>query len=67
MTAAQFESIEPSVAEQLLRARFRRLADDGCPLGEALVIAAHVEVDVDDAIGLMQRGCPAALVVGILA
>jgi hypothetical protein len=54
-------------AEELLRARFLALAEAGCPLGDALVIASHVEVDIVDAVDLVQRGCPPDLVVPTLA
>jgi len=66
MTAAQFELIGASAAEELLRARFDALAEWGCPLGDALVIATHVEVDIVDAISLLRHGCPADLVLPIL-
>ncbi len=66
MTAAQFELLGPAAAEEILRARFEVLAEWGCPLGEALVIATHVEVDLGDAVMLLQRGCPADLVLSIL-
>jgi hypothetical protein len=62
MTAAQFELLEPALAEELLRARFQALAESGCPLGDALVIASHVEVDVTAAVDLLARGCPPDLV-----
>ena len=67
MTAAQFELLEPATAEALLRARFEALAESGCPLGDALVIASHVEVAVRAAIDLMGRGCPADLVLPTLS
>lgn len=67
MTAAQFELIGPSAAEELLRARFEALAEWGCPLENALVIAGHVEVDIADAVSLLRRGCPGGLVLRILA
>jgi hypothetical protein len=66
MTAAQFELIGPTAAEQLLRARFEALAEWGCPLDEALLIATHVEVDIVDAVALLRHGCPAELVLPIL-
>lgn len=67
MTAAQFELLAPASAEELLRARFEALAEWGCPLGDALVIASHVEVDIVDAVDLLLRGCPGDLVVPTLA
>jgi hypothetical protein len=67
MTAAQFETLGSSEVEELLRVRFQTLTDWGCPLGNALVIASHVEVDVADAIVLIRTGCPPHLVLPILA
>jgi hypothetical protein len=66
MTAAQFELLGPSAAEELLRARFEALAEWGCPIDEALVIASHVEVDIVDAIDLLRRDCPPRLVLRLL-
>ena len=66
MTAAQFELIDSSAAEELLRARFEALAEWGCQLEAALVIAAHIEVDIVDAVALLRRGCPSGLVLPIL-
>jgi hypothetical protein len=67
MTAAQFEMLEVGEAEELLRARFESLAWHGCPPGNALVIASHLEVELLDAIVLLQRGCPPHLILPILA
>jgi hypothetical protein len=67
MTAAQFELLEPASAEELLKARFDALAEWGCPPGDALVIATHVEVDIVDAVQLLHRGCPPDLVLPVLA
>lgn len=67
MTTAQFELLEAASAEELLRARFEALADWGCPLGDALVIASHVEVDILEAVHLLDRGCPPDLVLPALA
>ena len=67
MTAAQFELLEPSSAEELLRARFLALAETGCPLGDALVIASHVEIEIKEAVELLDRGCPPDLVLPTLA
>ncbi len=66
MTAAQFELIGASAAEELLKARFEALAEWGCPLSEALLIATQVDVDIVDAVGLLRHGCPADLVLPIL-
>ena len=66
MTAAQFEMLGASEAEELLRARFESLTWHGCPPGTALVIASNLTIDLLDAIVLLQRGCPAHLVAPIL-
>jgi len=66
MTAAQFQTLEPALVDELLRARFEALADWGIPLADARAIAYSVDVDVIEAIGLLRRGCPADLVVPIL-
>ena len=66
MTAAQFETLEVAEAEELLRARFESLAWHGCPPGNALVIASHLDIELLDAICLLQSGCPAHLVIPIL-
>ena len=66
MTAAQFEILEVAEAEELLRARFETLTWHGCPPGNALVIASHLEIELLDAICLLQRDCPAHLVIPIL-
>jgi hypothetical protein len=67
MTAAQFEMLEATEAEELLRARFESLAWHGCPPGNALVIASHLDIELLDAIVLLQRGCPPHLVLPILS
>jgi hypothetical protein len=66
MTAAQFELLEATQAEELLRARFETLVWHGCPPGNALVIASHMEVELLDAVTLVAQGCPAHLVLPIL-
>lgn len=66
MTAAQFQTLEPASADELLRARFEALAEWGIPLADARAIARSVTVDVIEAVGLLRRGCPAHLVLPIL-
>jgi hypothetical protein len=66
VTTAEFETLEVIEAEELLRARFESLAWHGVPPGTALVIASHLEIDLLDAVTLIQRGCPAHLVTPIL-
>ncbi len=57
MTAAQFELIDESEAEAILRWRFEELVRAGYDIGSALVLASHVEVDLHDASALCRRGC----------
>lgn len=66
MTASQFELLEASEAEELLRARFETLVWHGCPPPTALVLASHVGVELLEAVALLERGCPADLVLPIL-
>jgi hypothetical protein len=66
MLAAQFQTLEQASADELIRARFEALAEWGIPLADARAIAHSVNVDVAEAIGLLRRGCPAALVLPIL-
>jgi hypothetical protein len=67
MTAGQFELLADAEAEAILRWRFESIAAAGAPIEDALVIASHVEVDLRDALGLLERGCPPSLVIPILA
>jgi len=66
MTAAQFELIDESEAEAILRWRFEELVRAGYDIGSALVLASHVEVDLHQATGLVDRGCPADTALRIL-
>ena len=66
MTAAQFQTLEPASADELLRARFEALAEWGIPLVDAHAIAHAVDIDVIDAVRLLQFGCPSDLVLSIL-
>jgi hypothetical protein len=67
MTAAQFQALGPVAADELQRARFEALAEWGIPLVDARAIAGCVTLDIVDAIALVRRGCPAELVLAILA
>ena len=66
MTAAQFELIDETEAEAILRWRFEELVRAGFDVGSALVLASHVEVDLHDASDLARRGCPSETAVRIL-
>jgi len=66
VTAAQFELIDETEAEMILRWRFEELVRSGYDIGSALVLASHVEIDLHDASALTQRGCPAETALRIL-
>lgn len=66
MTAAQFELIDETEAEAILRWRFEELVRAGYDIGNALVLASHVEVDLHDATELTRRGCQAETALRIL-
>ncbi len=66
MTAAQFEAIDETEAEIILRWRFDVLVRAGYDVGTALLLASHVEIDLHDATGLVHRGCPSDTAVRIL-
>jgi hypothetical protein len=66
MTAAQFEAIDETEAELILRWRFDELVRAGYDVGTALLLASHVEIDLHDATALVRQGCPADTAVRIL-
>jgi len=72
MTAAQLQTLDGVSPDELLRARFVRarfeaLAEWGITLADARAIADDVSVDIVEAVGLLRHGCPAPLVLPILA
>lgn len=66
MTAAQFELIDETEAESILRWRFGVLVRSGYELGAALRLASHVEIDLHAAADLVRRGCPSETALRIL-
>jgi hypothetical protein len=66
MTAAQFELIDDTEVEAILRWRFDELVRAGYDVGSALMLASHVEVDLHQATGLVRRGCPTDTALRIL-
>ena len=66
MTAAQFETIDETEAEAILRWRFEELVCSGYDVASALVLASHVEIDLHDASNLVRRGCPSETALQIL-
>jgi hypothetical protein len=66
VTAAQFETIDETEVEMILRWRFDELVRAGYDIGSALLLASHVEVDLHDASSLVRRGCPSETALKIL-
>ena len=55
-TLEEFERLDDDEAERLIVDRFRSLADAGCDLEAALLLAVHPEVAVGQAADLLLRG-----------
>jgi hypothetical protein len=66
VTAAQFETIDETEVEMILRWRFDELVRAGYDVGSALLLASHVEIDLHDASELVRRGCPSETALRIL-
>ena len=66
MTVAQFETIDETEAELILRWRFDELVRAGYDVGSALLLASHVEIDLHSASALVRRGCPTETALRIL-
>ena len=72
MNAAQLSTLDPAPADEplrvrLVRARFEALAEWGMTPADARAIAQAVEVDIIEVVGLLRHGCPAPIVLPILA
>ena len=72
MNAAQLPTVQASPADEplhtrLVRARFEALAEWGLSPADARAIAQAVNVDIIEAVDLLQRGCPAPMVLPILS
>jgi hypothetical protein len=61
------DASEDVMRARLARARFEALAEWGIPLADARAIAQAVDVDIVEVVGLLRHGCPADLVLPILA
>jgi hypothetical protein len=66
MTAAQFEALQVDEAADVLAWRFDLLCRGGFDVESAAVMASNVEVDVHDAVALVQRGCEPSTAIRIL-
>ena len=67
MTAAQFERLDETEAETILRWRFHNLANAGYRPEAAARLAAKVEIDLHEACELVARGCPPETAIRILS
>jgi hypothetical protein len=66
MTAAQFEDLTPTEAENLLRWRLHRFLDAGADPSGALLLAAQVDIGIQPVVELLSQGCSAELALRIL-
>jgi hypothetical protein len=66
MPAADTDIVETE-AERVERWRTSELMRVGFPGDDAVVLGARVDVDLHDAIALVQRGCPVDLAIRILS
>ena len=66
LTAAEFETLDEREVEGVLRWRLRELIRAGYACDQALVLTTHVEIDLQLAVDLPQRGCPHATAMRIL-
>jgi len=66
VSTTQFQAQTQSEIEEVLRWRFDELLRANYTVEDALDIAAHVELDLHEAIALRDQGCPSATAVRIL-
>jgi hypothetical protein len=66
ITRASFETLDVETATALVRGRFAAASDAGSSTEDAIVIAVHPEIRLEDALDLLRRGCPARTVLRIL-
>ena len=66
MPAAQETTVETEV-ERVERWRTAELMRVGFPGDDAVALAGRFDVDLHDAIALVERGCPPALAIRILS
>lgn len=66
MSTTQVQQQTQSEIEEVLRWRFDELVRANYTVEDAVDIAAHVEIDLHEAIALRDQGCPSATAVRIL-
>ncbi len=64
--AAQFEELGDEEIVALILCRLEELGLAGCESPDCLVLASRVDLDLDRAVDLVARGCPAELALRIL-
>ena len=66
LTKVEADPDRYSAVDQLIRWRFSQLRRSGYPEPVAAEIAARFDIDLHEATGLVQAGCPPATAVRIL-
>jgi hypothetical protein len=66
MTASQLATLDVAEAAAILGWRFSQLVGAGFDVNDAVVLAAHVEIDLHHAAALVAHGCPSGTAVRIL-
>lgn len=66
MTAAEFELLDETEAEQVLRWRLAELERSGYAWDDALMLAVRPEIDLHLATELLRKGCPPETALRIL-
>ncbi len=66
MTAAQLELPDDTEEERVIRWRISKLTQAGYRWPASLLIAARSDIDLHQASGLLQRGCPPETALKIL-
>ena len=62
----EFLELDDEAAVRLIRSRFHALCELGCDPEGAVVVAVHPEIRVEDASGLLRRGCDVRTALRIL-
>ena len=66
VSADEFELLDEVEAFELILCRLDQLKRAGCLSPDCAVLAGRVDVSVDAAVDLVERGCPAELALRIL-
>ena len=66
MTTAEFELLDETEAEQIIRWRLRELTRAGYTWDTGLTVAVRPDIDLHAASALVRRGCPPDLALQIL-